>query len=75
MDKNDNKLHAPAPAADLKTRILLSIEKRERRMLILKTVAFGTVLLASLGLIVFGAMDLAAEATRSGFFAFTSTLR
>lgn len=62
----------PVPSAGLTKNILLRIEREERRRLLLKTVAFGAVLVGSLSLAAYGGMAVAADASRSGLFAFTS---
>lgn len=65
-------LEAPAPPAGLAGRILLRIEKEERRRLMVKSAAFGAVLIGSVALMVYGGTEAFAEASRSGLFAFTS---
>ncbi len=60
------------PSPDLAKNILLRIKREERQRLIVKTAGFGAALAASLALAVYGYFDAAAEASRSGFFAFAS---
>ncbi|MGC9599229.1 MAG: hypothetical protein ABSE18_02475 [Minisyncoccia bacterium] len=62
------------PSADLARRILLRIEKEERLRLMIKTIASGVLLAASVALIVYGAVDVVQEASRSGFVMFASLL-
>lgn len=57
---------------ELTKKILLRIERIERRRLVLKASGFGIVLAVSLALVVYGSFDLMAEASRSGFLAFSS---
>lgn len=68
------EFEAPAPPAGLTGKILLRIEREERRRLAIKTAVFGTVLVGSLSLIVYGWMNVAADASRSGFLVFASLL-
>ncbi len=65
---------AVVPHADLARRILLQIEKEERRHLMIKTIASGALLAASVALIVYGSVDVVQEASRSGFVMFASLL-
>ncbi len=65
-------LEAPAPSAGLAGRILLRIEKEERRRLMIKSVAFGAVLMGSVALMIYGGTEAFIQASRSGLFAFTS---
>jgi len=72
--ENNDFFEAPAPPAHLAKRILLRIEKEERRRLVIKTAAFGATLVASLSLIAYGSVAVATEASRSGFLSFGSLL-
>jgi hypothetical protein len=56
----------------LADKIMLRIERRERRLLIAKTAGFGALLAGSVSLIGYGWMAVVADASHSGFFAFTS---
>src|SRR5580700_3544525 len=60
------------PSNELAKKILLRIDRVERRRLILKASGFGAVLVISLALVTYGSFDLVAEASRSGFLAFSS---
>lgn len=68
----DAGVEAPAMPAGLTKKILLLIEREERRRRAVKTAAFGAALLGSLVLAGYGWMATAADASHSGFFAFTS---
>jgi hypothetical protein len=60
------------PRKDLKKKILVRIQREERRRLILKAVGFGTMLAGSISLVAFSYFELMAEATRSGLLSFVS---
>jgi hypothetical protein len=62
----------PEPSPELTKKILLRIEKAERRLMMTKAACFGVLLLGSLVLTGYGVMDVMAEAARSGFSAFSS---
>lgn len=59
---------------ELKQSILARVDKIERRVVFIKTTLFGATLLGSLSLIVFGVNAVIADASHSGFFAFSSLL-
>lgn len=56
----------------LTKKILLQIDREERRRFWAKAVAFGTVLAGSLAVITLGVTNMASDFARSGFFSFTS---
>ncbi len=58
----------------LAKKILVRIDREERRKLTAKAAAFGAVLAGSVGMTVFGAMDMAAGLSHSGFYSFVSLL-
>ena len=62
----------PAPPAGLTKKILLRIEREERRRFVMKTAVFGAALLGSCLLVGYGWMTVVAEASRSGLLAFAS---
>jgi hypothetical protein len=55
-------------------KIILRVEREERRRLIFKTAGFGLALAGSISILTFGGIELVAEASRSGFLAFSSLL-
>lgn len=57
---------------DLTRKILLRIDREERRRFLIKTVAFGTVLAGSIAVVVMGTMSMASDLARSGFLSFAS---
>ena len=80
MDQQDNykklfsKLVVPEPPSGLAKAILLRIEKRERRIMIVKTMASATIFVASLWMIRVGYANLMGGFAQSGFLAFFSLL-
>lgn len=68
----DAEAEMPAVPAGLTKKILLRIEREERRRRAVKTAAFGAVLFGSLALAGYGWMAVAADASHSGFLAFAS---
>ncbi|HEX4103960.1 MAG TPA: hypothetical protein VHZ04_00575 [Candidatus Paceibacterota bacterium] len=57
---------------DLGKKILLRIERRERRIMTTKATAFAMLLAASVFISIYGVFDVVNDASHSGFFAFAS---
>ena len=80
MDNQDtyeklcSKLVVPEPPAGLARTILLRIEKRERRILAIKTAATAVFFAASVWVVQIGYTNLMGGFERSGFLTFTSLL-
>src|ERR1700722_20075311 len=62
----------PEPPAGLQGKVMRRIERYERRVLIAKTVGFGTLFAASAGLVVVGYFNLMSAFAQSGFLNFAS---
>src|SRR5665213_1733902 len=62
----------PEPPTGLDRKIMLKIERYERRVLIAKTAGFGTLFLGSLAFMVAAYLNLASALAQSGFLSFTS---
>lgn len=74
MEEWMTTLESPAPPRGLAKRILLCIERKERQRCAAKTAAFGLLCSGSIALIVYGSIELVAEASRSGFLLVSSLL-
>jgi hypothetical protein len=73
MDKRALRA-VPEPPAGLAERILSRIEYERRRRLAIRAWAFGAALAGSMLLIIYGSLEAATEASRSGFLVFFSLL-